>query len=426
MWRPKSTLITQADVPYWHNVSRKFRSNAEENLECRIIIYDIDTGDRFRKACELRKGLKFENVTFVINDGSGVLENPSETDTTARFDVFRPKYGDDVQSEIWQLAGKCTEEAIIFLSILDEVDINFCSACQYIISENQNVGVVTCNDIVLDLSSDELLGINFAAGEHASTATSGSSIVGRSVCVRRSVILENHYPEHARAHGWHAAFRNIAQKGVGICVIPEIMTRTYVMDKSMSDPACVASMASDAMLSSPLFCSGAGIGSQTRGQSIPPSKLVRYEMNEFSPVQKIWPLFDADWGKLVNYDSAHNGWLVHPMDNQVVVARLRIDSISAPIRLFVEVENVQQDNDGFVFSLYPGEADWKVDDVPTWVEQKVIPSNSYLVRPGESKVLFCEVGHSDRTIDLYLVSRTRPGGKAHNCGAIVRSYGAIT
>ncbi|PYE38816.1 glycosyltransferase involved in cell wall biosynthesis [Rhizobium sp. PP-F2F-G20b] len=425
-WRPSSKLATVADLPYWHTITLGDQKPSSGAVQLGIIIYGIVTAALMTKALIAVSTMRSYSVILVASGDLASHVGPVFQDMTANVSIHYTEFGNDHLAEVWNLSKQLRESAVCVQYVEDSVDPVFYESASLVLSSDDKIGIFTCSTIIEPGFGDAY--VEFAVGEQLSSVNSGMNAIGRVVAFRRNLCEDFVYPHEARQYGWPALFYNIISSGVEVCVVPDVLCSSFSTDNRMAEGKCVATKLSNALRTVRPFVTAAGLNLKASGDLIHTSagRSQTFALTNESPIQKIWPQRDADWGPVVSFDAHHRGWLVHPLGGDFVVARLRLPHMVRGGEIFVEVHNVNADNDGFRFGVYPGLASWDEGDIKGWVGDQMRQYSSFLVAPNEVKIVNIKVSAALEVVDLYLVSSARPGGSVDNCGAIVKSFGMVS
>lgn len=428
-WRPRSRIAAEASIPYWVGPPKPRLQPTKEvaPLTHRAILFRISDRQQFPKVVSLCKSLGDSRLTVSVTPDIQLDELKR---ALAHLDVqfVQSIYGDLHYGELWRFAGTLAEDLITFVNIDDAPDKFFLDAAFAVFTLRPEVDVVSCHEALIDFHSNQTRGLQLIVGEHACSGLAGSALVGRLFCVRRELVAQTPYRENARQFAFCDMFQDFAIQDRNICILPDIFNNVTISDLSYRDPRAIATKLADLAARSDRFWSTYGI---PLGSDIPVAgalSMMRIKVSAGTFAQRVWPVINpVDWGEPVIFSPELGGLLVHPVDNEVVVARLNLPQFRKNrYKFFVEVENVSAENDGVLFAFVPAPAESFRGDLISSLIAMQQDSAVAPLPPNACKVLHYSPEKMDaQHTDLFLISRPLPGRSAHSCLAVVKAFGVV-
>ncbi|WP_156295535.1 hypothetical protein [Methylobacterium aquaticum] len=422
-WQPTTNLITQPDVPYWNDLPDVIR-----HVTCGIfpklhlLICDVEDHQALERCRQVLKEQEFDTAT-VLCSSSFINQAGALQAELSNVRVIASSYGRLQMDEIYDILVKISEDVAVIFFATDMPNRYFCQAAKDIFKKNPSISVITSHDMIID--NNGIKSIQFSAGEQSSCILAGMPVVGRLVAVRRDVLMHHNYEYASYSYGWQAFFQSLLQKQIQICVIPDTLNYTNFSSNASNINIYYPTQLNRSLNSSRVFVSTYGLRLDRADFTDRYRNIIVHDVTPTTPIVRVHPEKQEWWGEQVSFNNQEKYWLIHPMESDIVVARLHLDrNLGSADAFFIDIRN-SGENSGVLMNVIAAGPGRAPASIVGWVKQADRRSQPIFIRSGETRRIFCSKDDLILTSDLYIVSRVPPGYSSQNCWAMLVSYGGL-
>ncbi|BDL41098.1 glycosyltransferase [Methylorubrum sp. GM97] len=426
-WQPSCHRVTEASKPYWTQFGGVSKNEylTYRRLSHEFYLLNVVSSDQVVRAVDLclRSSVN-KIVVFVGSHGNAQEIEVALSGSNISYQVVTSPYGDNYFDPIWRKLCAAESDLVTISHASDVVDPLYLDVAARALSSKAELTIVAANEGIADNRNGIVIWPRVVAGEHIVSGLAGKSPVGRLFTIRSNATVKVQFSPEEREFAVESLFFKMALSGAAICVLPDIYCKTDFDTAITTNPQWISTNFSLFARSEVPFGAAMGLPVSSTDMKIPGS-IFRVQADIKTPFQRILPIAEEPWGDPVSFSPDYNGVLVHPVKESLTVARISLPGrgIRASL-LFVEIENANDQNEGFEAILLPGGFRDR-DDFASMLDSN-LPNDSYAVLDPETKrTLRLGVDRFALQTHFYLVTKSPPGKSPSNCHAIVRSYGAV-